>query len=125
MTQIGWVVLRSNEQFQGVPVHSANQIAEDSNSYAVTSDELNEYSPELFEQLRATRKELSETEQVPSYVVFHDRTLKEMAARLPQSIESFTGIHGVGIAKIQKYADVFLPIIRAHCQEHGVADEKQ
>ena len=125
LTRMGWAVLRSNEQFQGMSVHSANQIAEDSNSYAVTSDELNEYSPELLEQLRATRKELSETEQVPSYVVFHDRTLKEMAARLPQSIESFTGIHGVGIAKIQKYADVFLPIIRAHCQEHGVVDEKQ
>lgn len=125
MTQIGWAVLRSNEQFQGVPVHSANQVAEDSNSYAVTSDELNEYSPELFEQLRTTRKELSEAEQVPPYVVLHDRTLKEMAARLPQSVESFTGIHGVGIAKVQKYADVFLPIIRAHCQEHGVADENQ
>ena len=125
LTQMGWAVLRSNEQFQGVAVHSANQIAEDPNSYAVTSDELNEYSPELFEQLRATRKELSAAEQVPLYVVFHDRTLKEMAARLPQSVESFTGIHGVGIAKVQKYADAFLSIIRAHCQEHGVADEKQ
>ena len=125
LTQMGWAVLRSNEQFQGVPVQSANQIAEDSNSYAVTSDELSEYSPELLEQLRATRKELSEAEQVPPHVVLHDRTLKEMAARLPQSVESFTGIHGVGIAKVQKYADVFLPIIRAHCQEHGAADENQ
>ncbi len=125
LTQMGWAVLRSNEQFQGVPVHSANQIAEDPSSYDVMSEEQNEYSLELFEQLRATRLELSEAEHVPSYVVFRDRTLKEMAVRLPQSVESFRGIHGVGIAKVQKYADTFLPIIRAHCQEHGLTEENR
>ena len=34
-------------------------------------------------------------------------------------------IHGVGTAKVQKYADVFLPIICAYCQEHGLMGENR
>ena len=44
---------------------------------------------------------------------FHDKTLQEMAAQLPQSVETLMQIHGVGAAKVEKYADVFLPIICA------------
>ena len=56
---------------------------------------------------------------------FIDRTLQEMAAQLPQSAEAFRQIHGIGIAKVQKYADVFLSIIRAYCQEHGLMEHNR
>ena len=125
LTRRGWAVLRSKEQFQGVPVNPADEIAEAPNTHDVTTEESNEYSHELFEQLRATRRELSEAENVPSYVVFHDKTLQEMAAQLPQSVDTFTQIPGVGTAKVQKYADVFLPIICTYCQEHGLMAENR
>jgi ATP-dependent DNA helicase RecQ len=125
LTRRGWAVLRSKEQFQGVPVNPADEIAEAPNTHDVTTKESNEYSHELFEQLRATRRELSEAENVPSYVVFHDKTLQEMAAQLPQSVDTFTQIPGVGTAKVQKYADVFLPIICTYCQEHGLMAENR
>ena len=121
----GWAVLKSEERFQGLSVTSANQIAEAPNIYDAIAEESNEYSHELFEQLCAMRRELSEAENVSSYVVFHDKTLQEMAAQLPQSVETFMQIHGVGTAKVKRYADVFLPVIRAYCQEHGLMDESR
>ena len=122
LTRRGWAVLKSKEQFQGVPVNSVNHI-EEPNTDDTPPEESNEYSYELFEQLRTTRRELADAEHVASYVVCHDRTLREMATQLPQSVEAFGQIHGFGPVKIEKYVDVFLPIIRAYCQEHGLTDE--
>ncbi len=80
----------------------------------------NEYASELFEILRAKRKIIAEEEEVPAFVVFSDKTLKEMATYFPQTEETFRQIHGVGAAKVEKYADEFLAIIRAYCEEHGI-----
>ncbi len=80
----------------------------------------NEYASELFEILRAKRKIIAEEEEVPAFVVFSDKTLKEMATYFPQTEETFRQIHGVGAAKVEKYADAFLAIIRAYCEEHGI-----
>ncbi len=123
LTQRGWAVLRNEEQFCGFPVNSAEPITEEPSD--TTTEKSNGYNDELFEQLRATRRELADAEHVPPYVVFHDRTLQEMAAQLPQSVEAFMQILGVGTAKVEKYADVFLPIIRTYCQEHRLMDENQ
>ena len=51
--------------------------------------------------------ELAAAEKVPAYVIFQDKTLQEMTAQLPQTVEAFGQISGVGPVKIQKYADVF------------------
>ena len=89
LTRRGWALLRNEEQFWGIPVNLANHIPEESDTDDTTSEESNEYSHELFEQLRTTRRELAESGHVPPFVVFHDRTLREMAAQLPQSVEAF------------------------------------
>ena len=125
LTKKGWAVLESKEQFQGIPVNSANQIAEAPNTYDATSEELNEYNYELFDQLRMQRKTVAAVEKVPAYIIFQDKALREMATRFPQTVESFMQIHGVGTARVKKYADVFLSIIRAYCQEHGLTDENR
>ena len=123
LTRKGWAVLRDKEQFWGFPVNSPNHIDQEPSD--TRPKETSEYSLELFELLRATRRELADAGDVPPYVIFHDRTLQEMAAQLPQSVETFMQIHGIGAAKVQKYADVFLPIICAYCQEHGLMDENR
>ena len=93
---------------------------EEPNTSESAFEEWNAYDPELFERLRETRKTIAEAEEVPAFVVFSDRTLKEMATCLPQTEEEFTQIHGVGPAKFEKYADAFLSIIHAYCNEHGI-----
>ena len=65
----------------------------------------------LFEKLRATRLELAKAENVPPYVIFHDKTLAEMAARHPRSMTELAGIPGVGEVKLARYGQVFLQVI--------------
>ncbi len=73
--------------------------------------ELSRADAELFEALKAKRRELAETAGVPPYVVFHDRTLVEMAQLRPGSLAAFAELPGVGRSKLEKYADAFLAVI--------------
>jgi len=73
----------------------------------------------LFERLRAKRLELAKAENVPPYVIFHDRTLAEMAACRPQSVAAFAGILGVGQAKLARYGQAFLEVIAGHTMKSG------
>jgi ATP-dependent DNA helicase RecQ len=66
----------------------------------------------LLDALKALRTELARRQHQPAYVIFPDRTLIEMAARRPQNLEELAAVHGVGIAKLQKYGPTFLAIIQ-------------
>jgi ATP-dependent DNA helicase RecQ len=65
----------------------------------------------LFEALRSVRKQLAVEAGVPPYVIFHDSSLREMAARKPTSLDEFATIPGVGQAKLQKYGDAFIAAV--------------
>jgi len=67
---------------------------------------------DLWEALRATRKQLSEELGVPPFVIFHDSTLMDMMDRMPQNHDQFAGISGVGVSKLEKYADEFLAVLQ-------------
>ncbi len=62
----------------------------------------------VFEALRAWRAATAKEQGVPAYVVFHDATLREIATRLPATIEELGTISGVGEAKRAKYAEGIL-----------------
>ncbi|MFJ2936792.1 DNA helicase RecQ [Streptomyces sp. NPDC087219] len=59
----------------------------------------------VFEALRAWRAATAREQGVPAYVVFHDATLREIATRLPTTVEELGTIGGVGEAKLAKYAE--------------------
>jgi ATP-dependent DNA helicase RecQ len=52
--------------------------------------------------------------QLPPYVIFHDATLREMAALRPASRADLAQINGVGTRKLEAYGDAFLALIRRH-----------
>ena len=85
-----------------------------------TSAEPNAQALELFELLRDKRKTVSDKEEVRAFRIFSDKILKEMVTHLPRTRETFRQIQGIGPAKTEKYADDFLPIIGAYCEEHGI-----
>ncbi len=66
----------------------------------------------LFEALRAKRRELAQAQGVPPYVVFADKTLAAMVAERPQSLAEFARLSGVGEAKLERYGEAFLAVIR-------------
>ncbi|OEJ30870.1 DNA helicase RecQ [Streptomyces subrutilus] len=59
----------------------------------------------VFEALRAWRAATAREQGVPAYVVFHDATLREIATRLPGTVEELGTIGGVGEAKLAKYGE--------------------
>jgi len=65
----------------------------------------------LFEDLRKLRLELARVEGLPAYCIFQDRTLREMASRLPDSREKMMAIVGVGEITFKKYGTAFLEVI--------------
>jgi ATP-dependent DNA helicase RecQ len=67
----------------------------------------------LFDALRAKRRELAAAASVPPYVIFHDSTLREMAALRPSSLEALAEVPGVGAAKLERYGAAFLEVLRA------------
>lgn len=64
--------------------------------------------PDLLARLKALRRRLAAERSVPAYVVFSDRSLEEMAARHPKSLEALAEVHGVGRAKLTAFGEVFL-----------------
>lgn len=64
--------------------------------------------------LKTLRTRLAKEEAVPAYVIFSDRSLVDMAVKRPKSVGVFGEIHGVGQAKLDRYADAFLTVVREH-----------
>ncbi len=67
--------------------------------------------PRLWEALRARRRELAAEQNVPTYVIFHDATLAEIARRKPRSLEAFLEIPGIGDRKLARYGDDFMKVV--------------
>ncbi|MFF0543171.1 DNA helicase RecQ [Nocardia thailandica] len=59
----------------------------------------------LFERLRAWRAATAKEQGVPAYVVFHDATLREIAARKPATLAELGTVTGVGENKLARYGD--------------------
>lgn len=64
----------------------------------------------IFEKLRALRSEIAKENSIPPYVVFSDKTLKEMAEKLPLDKEAMLDVSGVGDVKFERYGEAFLEL---------------
>ncbi|MDG6774009.1 DNA helicase RecQ [Thiomicrorhabdus sp. ZW0627] len=77
-------------------------------------DNLSDADREVFDELRALRKEIAESEEVPAYVVFGDAALVEMAKHKPQNDGELLKINGVGESKLARYGFEFLALLRRY-----------
>jgi ATP-dependent DNA helicase RecQ len=68
----------------------------------------------LFHTLRSKRLELARAQNVPPYVIFHDRTLREMARKKPKSLNELARVSGVGASKLERYGADFVALVAAH-----------
>lgn len=66
----------------------------------------------LFEALKAKRLELAREANMPPFVIFHDKTLHEMADLRPQTLDEFAKISGVGEQKLKNFGEIFLKILK-------------
>ena len=81
-----------------------------------------DYDSGLFEELRALRRGIAVEKGVPPYVVFGDATLRQMAHYIPQNLNAFSHISGVGAVKLEQYGDRFLKVIVDYAQERNLRE---
>ena len=73
----------------------------------------------LFDQLRALRMKLAQEAGVPPFVVFSDKTLRDMAARMPVTNDDFLEVNGVGLAKLERYGEAFMEEIKSYTMQNA------
>jgi ATP-dependent DNA helicase RecQ len=78
---------------------------------AAPAAEAQEPDPKLLESLKTWRSAEARRRGIPAYIVFHDRTLQELAARRPGNLDSLRAVPGIGPAKIESYSEVLLEIL--------------
>ena len=78
----------------------------------------------LFDKLRALRLEIARKENMPPYIVFNDKTLIDMAAKVPSSRQEMLDVSGVGEHKYMKYGERFLAEIEAFVEIYPELKQK-
>ena len=68
----------------------------------------------MFSLLRVVYKRLVGDNGLPSYVIFYDSTLREMAQHMPLDLDQFAALPGVGQAKLARYGERFIAAVREH-----------
>jgi ATP-dependent DNA helicase RecQ len=114
VTDEGWRVLKGEARIElrkelAAPAAKASRrdkrAAEAS---AITSDD----DAAVLAALKTLRTKLAQTQKVPAYVVFSDRTLIELATHRPASLGAMREIHGVGDTKLERYGAAFLEVLQ-------------
>jgi ATP-dependent DNA helicase RecQ len=72
-----------------------------------------DYDVGIFEALRSLRKELADEQGIAPYMVFSDRSLREMAASQPGDKAAMLQVNGVGEVKFERYGEEFLALLRS------------
>ena len=110
LTQEGLDALRERRQFaffKPRAVARTNKKRRTGEAQTAATDD------DMFQRLRALRKEIADEQGVPPYVVFSDATLRDIAARKPATLTALRAISGVGDVKLERYGRIFLDAIAA------------
>ncbi len=124
LTQASKDVLFSNKKVKLVKSSEIKRKKEERLQKAKPVSKTQMLRGELFEQLRAKRKELASQAGVPPYVIFNDATLEELSERKPTSKDDLIGISGIGEHKRNKYGDIFIAEIIKFMKEKDAEGQK-
>lgn len=78
----------------------------------------------LFEVLRTLRRDMAQEMGKPPYVIFSDKTLRDMARKRPSTLAAMLHVHGVGKQKNEAFGQQFLDLIDAHCAATGLSRDE-
>lgn len=104
-----------DENLRKMSYETAQQIGDDLELYEdIANVQDNVLDDELLESLKSWRAERSSADGVPAYIIAHDRTLEEIARRLPISESELLAVKGFGASKLKKYGPDLLKIMNNH-----------
>lgn len=76
--------------------------------------------PKLYAMLRDLRQSVSKKKNLPSYVIFQDSSLAQMATMYPVTIDDLHNIQGVSVGKAKRYGAEFCELIAKYCEENDI-----
>jgi ATP-dependent DNA helicase RecQ len=117
LTPKGMEVLRKRETILGVLPQADTPAAVKKKAGEI------EYDLELFGILRAKRKDLAESANVPPYIIFSDKTLVEIAAYYPMTLDSLKQVNGIGQVKLERYGRILLDLVQEFCRARGLQEK--
>ena len=106
ITPYGWSILK-----EGVKIQMSTPADKKKKPAKTKKESKKATNSSLFEALRSLRTQLAKAEKVPPYIIFSDKSLQDMIALMPTSIDAFMEVSGVGQNKAKKYGVKFLTII--------------
>ena len=70
-----------------------------------------DYDVEMYDKLRDLRTQIASEKGIPPYIVFSDKTLKDLSMKVPQDKEAMLLVHGIGEVKFERYGEEFLTLL--------------
>jgi ATP-dependent DNA helicase RecQ len=70
-----------------------------------------DYNVEVYDKLRELRTQIASQKGIPPYIVFSDKTLKDLSNKQPQNKVEMLAVHGIGEVKFERYGEVFLEVL--------------
>jgi ATP-dependent DNA helicase RecQ len=113
ITEKGFAFLKQKESIDFRKVTISKKTKADKPSRRKKPALEDEDDQELFEKLKDARQLMAKKRRVPAYVIFHDKTLIELADKRPQSFEEMLEINGIGESKLKKFGQTLLDVILA------------
>jgi len=113
ITKKGFAFLKQKESIDFRKVTISKKTKADKPSRRKKPALEDEDDQELFEKLKDARQLMAKKRRVPAYVIFHDKTLIELADKRPQSFEEMLEINGIGESKLKKFGQTLLDVILA------------
>ena len=99
-------------------VEYLHQIRKDGELYYESNkkgiDSLTSKGFKLFDKLKELRLEIARAEKIPPYIVFNDKTLIDMCAKIPTTKSDMLDVSGVGENKYGKYGERFIAVIKEY-----------
>ena len=115
LTPAGKRYLKEPHSFMIVEDNEFNESCEEENHEGGAA-----LDPTLFNMLKDLRKRIAQKAKLPSYVIFQDISLEQMATRYPIDLQELQNIQGVGAGKAKRYGKEFCELIKKYCEENEI-----
>lgn len=115
LTPAGKRYLKEPHSFMIVEDNEFNESCEEENHEGGAA-----LDPTLFNMLKDLRKKIAQKAKLPSYVIFQDISLEQMATMYPIDLQELQNIQGVGAGKAKRYGKEFCELIKKYCEENEI-----
>ncbi len=85
---------------------------------------LDKYDTEVFDILYDLRTQIATAHNIPPYIVFSNKTLKELSVKLPQNKQEMLDVHGIGEVKFERYGEEFLEVLKKLSENAKKSEEE-